>query len=735
VKKVSIRKSILAIIFLSCIPLRAQQVLVEAESFTDLGGWLIDSQYMDQMGSPFLLAHGLGTPVADARTEIQLPAAGRYRVWVRTRDWVAHWKVAGAPGRFQLSINGIPLAAQFGTEGEAWHWQDGGVVRFAGTNASLTLHDLTGFDGRCDAVLFSKDLGWKPPEGTALEQLRRSQLPMQGRAKDAGSFDLVVVGGGMAGLTTAVAAARLGLQVALIQDRPVLGGNSSSEIRVYPVGITMLGPNLGLGALEHELDPGGMGGNAKDASYYADQKKFYVVGAEKRLHLYLNLHAIKVEKAGNRIAAVVARNVQTDEDLRFSAPLFADCTGDADIGTLAGADFRVGRESKDETGEPLAPVKADRQVLGSTFMWYAEQADQPVAFPETPWAVAFNDSTAQKVTKGDWDWELGMKQDQVQEGEAIRDYDYRVIYGNWSFLKNHAQDHAAYARQHLSWVAYVAGKRESRRLLGDVILREQDIMQNVPYPDASAVATWPIDLHYPKPENSAQFPGGEFLAINIDEKIQPYAIPYRCFYSRNVENLFMAGRDVSVTHVALGTVRVQRTTAMMGEVVGMAAFLSHKYHTTPRGVYQSHLDELKALMQKGVGKEDGVREVQQLPPGFSLSADGASWKPAVKATLSGKTLVRVWFHAVPDAQGDRAATLKVIHDGSVAVRGYDMTAGGEKWLDLGTFMFAGGGLDCVRLLHTAGGRVPQPEDVKFDLLQSDGRAVRRTIILKAAGGE
>jgi hypothetical protein len=643
--------------------------------------------------------------------------------------------MAGAPGRFQLSVNGVPLAVQFGTEGEAWHWQDGGVVRIAGTKASLTLHDLTGFDGRCDALLLSKDLGWKPPEGTALEQLRRKQLPMHGRVKDAGDFDLVVVGGGMAGLTTAVAAARLGLQVALIQDRPVLGGNSSSEIRVYPVGITMLGPNLGLGALEHELDPGGMGGNAKDASYYADQKKFYVVGAEKNLHLYLNLHAIQVEKAGNRINAVVARSVQTNEDLRFSAPLFADCTGDADIGALAGADLRVGREGKDETDEPLAPVKADRQVLGSTFMWYAEQADQPVSFPETPWAIAFNDSTAQKVTKGDWDWELGLMQDQIQEGEAIRDYDYRVIYGNWSFLKNHAQDRAAYARQRLSWVAYIAGKRESRRLLGDVILREQDIMQNVPYPDASAVATWPIDLHYPKPENSAQFPGGEFLAINIDERHEPYAMPYRCFYSRNVENLFMAGRDVSVTHVALGTVRVQRTTAMMGEVVGMAAFLSHKYGTTPRGVYQSHLDELKALMQKGVGREDGVREAQQLPSGYSLSKDGASWKPPIKALLSGKTSVRVWFHAVPDAQGDRAATLRVIHDGSVAVRGYDMTGGEEKWLDLGTFMFAGGGLDCVRLLRTAGGRAPQPEDVKFDLLQSDGIAVRRTIILKAASGE
>jgi hypothetical protein len=165
------------IIFLCCRPLEAQQVLVEAESFIDLGGWVIDSQYMDQMGSPFLLAHGLRTPVADARTEVELATAGRYRIWVRTRDWVAHWKVAGAPGRLQLSVDGAPLAVQFGTEGEAWHWQDGGVVQNAGKKASLNLHDLTVFDGRCDAVLLSKDLDWTPPEGSALEEFRRQLFP------------------------------------------------------------------------------------------------------------------------------------------------------------------------------------------------------------------------------------------------------------------------------------------------------------------------------------------------------------------------------------------------------------------------------------------------------------------------------------------------------------------------------------------------------------------------------
>ncbi len=720
-------KPILTIALFFCTHLGAQQVLVEAESFTALGGWSLDQQYMDQMGSPFLLAHGLGKPVADARTEISLPTAGRYRIWVRSRDWVARWKVPGAPGKFQLLVDDAPLATTFGAEGEAWHWQDGGTVRTTGLKVRLALHDLTGFDGRCDAIVFSPDVNWRPPEGSALAEFRRKQLPMQGRTEDAGNYDLVVVGGGMAGITSAVAAARLGSKVALIQDRPLLGGNSSSEIRVFPGGSILVGPNPGLGAIEHELDPGGVGGNARDGAYYEDEKKRYVVAAEKNIKLFLNLHALRVEKSGSRIVAVVARDVRTARDLRFSGALFVDCTGDATIGALAGADFRVGREGKDETGETLAPGKADKQVMGTTFMWYAEESDRPATFPDCPWAVEFNERTAQRTTKGDWDWELGMNQDQIADAEAIRDYAYRALYGNWSFLKNHAAGRAAYERQRLSWVAYVAGKRESRRLLGDVVLREQDIVNQVPYPDGSATATWGIDLHYPSPENSTQFPDGAFRSIYQSEKHQPYAIPYRCFYSRNVENLFMAGRNVSVTHVALGTVRVQRTTAMMGEVVGMAASLCRKYQTTPRGVYQAHLDELKELMQRGVGKEEGIQEVRQLPAGFSVSADGAIWKPSIS-----RSLVRVWYRAVADPQGDPAATLKVIYDGTLAVRRLDLTESGDRWLDLGTFTFSGNGLDCVRLVRAAGARAPLPDDVKFDVFRPEGDTVRTTVILKPA---
>jgi hypothetical protein len=603
-------ETLLALAFATVVPIAAAPatILVEAESFRELGGWVIDQQFMDQMGSPFLLAHGLGVPVDDAGTEIAIPVRGIYHVWVRTRDWVAPWKTTGgkatgAPGRFQLLINGKQLQRTFGTEGAQWHWQDGGSVPLDAGTATLALHDLTGFDGRCDAIVLTTDAGLHPPdEGVALAQFRRQAPRLPDTPQETGNFDLVVVGGGMAGTTTAISAARLGLKVALIQDRAQLGGNNSSEVRVALGGNIHQEPYPALGAVVAELDSGRTG-NAQPAANYDDEKKLGVVRAESRIRLFFNTRAVGVEKTGNRIAAVLARDVRTGSELRFTAPLFADCTGDGSIGYLAGADYRYGRESRSETGEPLAPVTADRLVMGASIMWYSAEVGKPVAFPETPWALQFSDETAQKGTRGDWDWETGQRRDQVEDLEAIRDHGLRAVYGNWSFQKNHGKDKTSFANLRLEWVAYIAGKRESRRLLGDVILQQQDIQSNRSFPDAAVTATWSIDLHEPEESNARAFPGEEFRSVATFGKKTPYAIPYRCLYSRNIENLFMAGRDISVTHVALGTVRVMRTTGMMGEVVGMAASLAHRYSTTPRGVYQAHLDELKRLMSVGVGKK------------------------------------------------------------------------------------------------------------------------------------
>jgi hypothetical protein len=387
--------------------------------------------------------------------------------------------------------------------------------------------------------------------------------------------------------------------VALIQNRPVLGGNASSEVRVAPHGELNLPPWPQLGNLVKELTPKKRV-NCQDGAIYEDDNKMKVVSAEKNLRLFMETHVDRVDKKGEAIASVTGRHIRTGKELRFTGRYFADCTGDGAVGFLAGADFRVGRESRAETGERRAPEKSDSQVMGTSVMWYAVPAANPKPFPETPWAVPFTDATCQNTVRGDWNWENGMLRDQIAEAERIRDHGLRAVYGNWSFQRNQSKDKAKYANMQLGWVAYVGGKRESRRLLGDVILQEQDIEEQRPHTDACVTATWSIDLHYPEKKNLADFPDEPFRSVADHGKKKPYAFPYRCLYSRNVPNLFMAGRNISVTHVALGTIRVMRTIGVMGEVVGMAASIAKAHDTTPRGVYEKHLDELKGMFAKGV---------------------------------------------------------------------------------------------------------------------------------------
>lgn len=603
---------------------RATDLFVEAESFTHKGGWVVDQQFMDQMGSPYLLAHGIGNPVEDAWTEVSFPEKGEYYVYVRTYNWTSPWKQGEGPGRFGLSVGGKKVSTSLGTEGSEWMWQFAGKVSVKTQETVVKLHDLTGFDGRCDAVYFTTEEGETPPSDVGrLNVFRRKALHIPDEPSIAGQYDLVVVGAGVAGMSAAVSAARLGCKVALINDRPVVGGNNSSEIRVHLGGRIEEGTYKELGGLQKEFGPE-KGGNAQPAENYENQKKMDWLAAEKNVSLFLNYHVIGVTKEGDKITSVVAKHIENGAELRFDAPLFADCTGDGSVGYLAGADYRMGREGRDEFGESIAPEKADKLTMGSSVQWYSVDNKKSSPFPEFSYGVEFNDENCEKVMMGEWTWETGMNFDQIKDFERIRDYGMLVVYSNWSYLKNHMKENGQYKNRKLGWVAYVAGKRESRRLMGDYILKEDDITKNVFHEDASFATTWSIDLHWQDPKNSAYFPGNEFKAVTKHILIHPYAVPYRCLYSRNVDNLFMAGRNISVTHVALGTVRVMRTTGMMGEVVGMAASLCKKYGVMPRGVYRSYLDDLKMLMKEGVNKK-GLPNNQRYNEGGTLKE-----KPVVR---------------------------------------------------------------------------------------------------------
>ncbi|AXE18549.1 pyridine nucleotide-disulfide oxidoreductase [Runella rosea] len=585
----------LLLLFIS-LKLSAQDhVFLETESFTDKGGWVIDQQSFVVMGSSYLMAHGMGRPVKDATTTILFPKKGKYRVWVRTKDWAPFPK---GPGKFQVVLNGKPLNQVFGESGsDVWKWYPGGEIEVQNEQMSVALHDLTGFNGRCDAILFTNSPTFIPPDKLdAMTAFRKQQLKLTDAPTQANNFDLVVIGGGIAGTCAAISASRMGLKVALIQDRPVLGGNNSSEIRVHLMGDVDKNHYPKLGRIVREMDNGDPGNGNPDAKEYGDARKTAIVKGERNISLFLNTHVYKVEKNGDKIVAVVGRDIATNKETRFTGTFFSDCTGDGTIGELAGAEFRMGRESKAETGESLAADKADNFTLGTSNLWASLERDTVSSFPETPWAIQFSDEYHIDDSKADWQWETGFGNfNTITDAEKIRDHNLRAIYGNWSYLKKNKA--AKYAKRELAWVAYIGGKRESRRLMGDHVLTQMDIQEGKQYPDGTVTATWTIDLHFPDERNKKYFEGQEFFAGTKHIKVAPYTIPYRCLYSKNISNLFMAGRNISTTHVAFGSTRVMRTCGMMGEVVGFAAYLTKKYNTSPRGVYQEYLPELMAIIK------------------------------------------------------------------------------------------------------------------------------------------
>ena len=597
------------------LPTGEETVEVEAEWFEDYGGWVNDTQFMDQMGSPYLLAHGMGKPVADAKTTF-VANGGKYNVWVRTKNWTSPWHSDVGAGTFKLVVNGKPLPNLLGCQGKGeWLWVKADNVTLKNGKNTLALHDCDGFDGRVDAILFSTSARPMPivdefESSRAAGKVgfrRQTYVP---NPESLPKFDLCVVGGGIAGICTAVSAARLGLSVALVQDRPVLGGNNSSEVRVHLGAYQNLPPYPRLGDVLAEFGPK-RGGNAESAANYEDDRKLAIIKAEKNIRLFLNEHVngVKTNEMG-RILSVRSINTKTGVATWFEAANFADCTGDGTVGYLAGADWRMGREAKSETNEPDAPEKADMITMGASVQWYAGKADGDASFPFRPWMLkTINEANCSPHLKGDWWWEAGLGRDQIAEGEYIRDYGLLVAFSNWAFVKNGYSKKDSFADKELKWVAYNAGRRESRRLLGDFILDQNHLRNKDFQPDGTCATTWTIDLHLPKTARESKFEGEPYQSNSLNEKIWPYPIPYRCLYSRNVPNLFMAGRDISVTHIALGTTRLMRTHGMMGEVVGMAASICKKQGCNPRDVYTTHLDELKELMTKGVG--DGKKHPRQ----------------------------------------------------------------------------------------------------------------------------
>lgn len=402
--------------------------------------------------------------------------------------------------------------------------------------------------------------------------------------------DFAVVGGGMSGLCAAVTAARNGLSTILIQDRPVLGGNGSSEIRMGVSGHT------GTGLME-ELLLENIYMNPRMRFTVWDHVLYGFARRESNLKLLLNTAVTAVQTEGNRILSVEGFNVQEYTRIQVKATYFADCSGDG-ILRLSHAEYMSGREAKDEFNEPDGRDVRDSCTMGNSVLLQLRKCSRHIPFKAPAWAYHYDDETFPKYrdlsldNNNFWWVEVGGNMDTIRDADAIRDDVYKVAYGVWEYMKNHPKGNAH--NYELAWIGSLPGKRESVRFVGDHILTQNDIAETSDgtFHDAIARGNWPMDDHHP---DGFKCPDGPNRNLKTREQ---YHIPYRSLYSRNIENLFFAGRQISATHLAMSSTRVMGTCGAMGQAVGTAVALAFKYNCTPRDVYRQHLTELQQTLLK-----------------------------------------------------------------------------------------------------------------------------------------
>lgn len=404
--------------------------------------------------------------------------------------------------------------------------------------------------------------------------------------------DFCVVGGGLAGLCAAVAAARHGAATVLMHDRPVLGGNASSEVRMWVCGAQ--GPNLRETGILEELMLENFYRNPT-ANYSVWDSVLYGLAAyQPNLTLLLNCSCVAAEMDGNRLRSVRGWQGTAETWHTVAAELFADCSGDSILAPLTGAEVRLGREAASEFGEDIEPPVADRRTMGMSCLIQTREYDHPVPYTPPDWANRY-ESDADLPYRGHevvgnnfWWFELGGEEDSIHDTERLRHELLKVAFGVWDHIKNRG-DHGA-ENWALDWVGFLPGKRESRRYVGDDILTQNDIRAEGRFSDLVAYGGWSMDDHHP---GGIRYAGPPTI---FHPAPSPYGIPYRSLYSRNIANLFCAGRNISATHAALSSTRVMGTCAMLGQAVGTAAAIAASRGLCPREVGQRHMAELQQTL-------------------------------------------------------------------------------------------------------------------------------------------
>lgn len=427
-----------------------------------------------------------------------------------------------------------------------------------------------------------------------------------------------VIGGGIADMCAAIAAARHGVRTLIMQDRPVFGGNASSEIRMWICGAPKC---LETGIVE-ELRLENLYRNTYPNYSVWDSILYEKVRFQKNLTSLLNCSCLDTVTENGKILSVTGWQGTAQVCHKVTADYFADCSGDSILAHLSGADYRIGREARSEFGETLAPTASDRKTMGMSCLLQARETDSPKKFIPPPWADKYPDDSSfpprehcLDKLQNFWWLEFGGNQDSIRDTEEVRDDLLKAAFGLWDHIKNHG-DHGA-DNWILDWVGFLPGKRESRRCLGDYLLKEPDVLNHVHFDDTVAYGGWPIDDHHPDGFRHFGTPNTNIIPE------QPYEIPARCLYSRNIENLLFAGRNISTTHVALSSTRVMATCGTLGEAVGVIVFQAVRHGgLTPREVCREHIGDIQqTLLQDDCWLPGRKRRIPELSLRAKLSAD------------------------------------------------------------------------------------------------------------------
>lgn len=414
--------------------------------------------------------------------------------------------------------------------------------------------------------------------------------------------DFCVVGGGIAGMLAAISAARHGTKVALMHDRPVLGGNASSEIRMWICGAGSRVRNLQETGILEEIALENMKRNPERNYSIWDSILYEKVRFEPNITLLLNCACTSVDMDGSSIKSVTGFQLTTYTWHTVEAKIFADCSGDSILAPLTGAEHRIGREAAKEFNEEFGLVEADNHTMGMSVLLQCRETDHKVTFTAPDWAYRFNTDeemhnkphTMLQDLNTNFYWiEIGGMQDTIHDTEELRDELLKIAFGCWDHMKNRG-DHGA-DNWELEWLGFLPGKRESVRYVGDYILTQNDVENATAFEDEVAYGGWQIDNHLPGGFHMTGKDGGHLQKRRLTE---PYGIPFRSLYSKNVDNLMFAGRNISATHIAFSTTRVMGTCGVMGQAVGTAVSVAIKNGMLPREVGQKKITEIQQILME-----------------------------------------------------------------------------------------------------------------------------------------